>query len=167
MIFSGYSLTRDGALPDQRKVAAILNTPPPTGRHCVMRLLGMAYYLAKFCAKFSSITAPIRSLLQKGSEFCWRPDVHGAAFEALKSLLVNAPVLAYFDPSKKITVQCYASQAGLGAVLLQDGRPVEYAAMSMTDTEQNHAQIQKELLAVVLSLERSLLCLFTPGGRYY
>ena len=153
-IFCGYNLTRDGALPDQRKVAAILNMPPPTDRQGVMRLLGMACYLAKFCPNFSSITAPIRSLLLKDSEFCWRPDVHGAAFEALKSLLVNAPVLAYFDPSKKITVQCDASQAGLGSVLLQDGRPVEYASRAMTPTEQNYAQIEKELLAVVFSLER-------------
>ena len=48
----------------------------------------------------------------KDNDFCWRPDVHGAEFDALKSLLVNAPVLAYFDTTKKITVQCDASHTG-------------------------------------------------------
>ena len=153
-IFCGHQLTRDGALPDQRKVAAILNMPPPSDRQGVMRLLGMACYIAKFCPNFSSITAPIRSLLVKENDFCWRPDIHGAAFDSLKTLLVNAPVLAYFDPNKKITVQCDASQAGLGSVLMQDGRPVEYASRAMTSTEQNYAQIEKELLAVVFGMER-------------
>ena len=99
-VFCGYQLTRDGALPDQQKVAAILNMPPASDRQGVMRLLGMACYLVKFCPNFSSITAPIRSLLVKDNDFCWRPDVHGAAFDALKSMLVNAPVLAYFDTTK-------------------------------------------------------------------
>ena len=75
----------------------------------------------------------------------WRPDVHGAAFDALKSLLVNAPVLSYFDTTKKITAQCDASQAGLGSVLMQDGRysTGQYASRAMTATEQNYAQIEK------------------------
>ena len=89
-VFCGHQLTRDGALPDQRRVAAILNMPPPSDRQGVMRLLGMPCYLAKFCPNFSSITAPIRSLLVKENDFCWRPDIHGAAFDSVKTLLVNA-----------------------------------------------------------------------------
>ena len=54
------------------------------------------------------------------------------ALDNLKSLLVNAPVLAYFDASKPLTVQSDASSGGLGAVLLQDNRPVEYASRAMT-----------------------------------
>ena len=153
-VFCGHELSRDGVGPDHRKVAAILNMPPPSDRQGVLRLLGMATYLAKFCPNFSSITAPIRTLLLKDSEFCWRNDIHGKAFDALKSLLVNAPVLTYFDAAKPIKVQCDASQAGIGAVLIQDGRPVEYASRAMTPTEQNYAQIEKELLAIVFGMER-------------
>ena len=154
-VFCGHELTRRGVQPDQRKVAAILNMPPPTDRQGVLRLLGMATYLAKFCPNFSSVTAPIRALLLKDSEFCWRQETHGAAFDNLKALLVNAPVLAYFDAAKPTLVQCDASQGGIGAVLLQDGRPVEYASRAMTRTEQDsYAQIEKELLAIVFGMER-------------
>jgi len=55
----------------------------------------MATFLAKYCPNFSSVTAPIRALLLKDSEFCWREEVHGVALDNLKSMLVNAPVLAY------------------------------------------------------------------------
>ena len=42
---------------------------------------------------------------------------------------------------------------GLGACLTQDGHPVAYASMSLTPTEVQYAQIEKELLAIVLAME--------------
>ncbi len=93
--------------------------PQPTDRHGVLRSIGTATNLAKFCPHFSSVTSPFRTLMLKDSEFCWRPEVHGVALDILKLLLVNAPVLAYFDSSKPLTVQSDASSGGLGAILLQ------------------------------------------------
>ena len=46
------------------------------------------------------------------------------------------------------------SQYGLGVVLLQEGRPVAYASRSLTQTEQNYAQIEKELYAIVFACEK-------------
>jgi len=47
-----------------------------------------------------------------------------------------------------------ASQSGRGAALLQEGRPVAYSSRVMTQTEQNCAQIEKELLAIVFACEK-------------
>ena len=128
--------------------------PNPVDRQGVMRLIGFATYLAKFFPNFSELTAPIRSLMQKENEFVWRPEIHGAAFDKLKKLLMNAPVLAYFNATKPIVIQCNASQAGLGAVLLQDNKPVEFASRAMTKTEQSYAQIEKEQLGICFAMER-------------
>jgi len=83
--------------------------------------------------------APIRALLMQENEFCWREEIHGVAFDRpnLKALLTNAPVLAFFDSSKPIVVQCDASQGGMAAVLLQNGQPVEYASRAMTRIEKD------------------------------
>ena len=43
--------------------------------------------------------------------------------------------LKYFDVSQSVTLQCDASNLGLGAVLLQDNQPVAYASRSLTMTE--------------------------------
>ena len=46
------------------------------------------------------------------------------------------------------------SKKGLGAVLLQDGKPVIYASRTLTETEQRYSNIERELLGVVFALER-------------
>jgi len=153
--FMGHELTSEGLHPDPKKIEAIRQMPAPTDRAGVMRLLGMATYVAKFCPNFSEVTAKIRELLPKDTEFCWDPSTHGAAFERLKDLLSSAPVLQYFNVQEPIIVQADASQSGLGAVLLQNGKPIEYASRAMSRIEQDsYAQIEKELLAVTFAVQR-------------
>jgi hypothetical protein len=154
MLYCGHLLECGGYKPDPRKIDAILKMPTPTDKAGVQRLLGMATYLSNFCPGFSEATAALRSLTHRETEFCWRPDPHGTAFQKLKQLMTNPPVLAYFDASKPVTVQSDASRCGLGGVLLQDGHPVEFISRAMTSAEENYAQIEKELLAIVWSLER-------------
>lgn len=96
----------------------------------------------------------MRELLKRENEFVRRNDVHGVAFDKVKKLLSTAPTLAYYVVNKGVTLQCDASQAGIGCAILQDGRPVEFASRAMTNTEQSHAQIEKEMLAILFALER-------------
>ena len=63
-------------------------------------------------------------------------------------------VLAYYDPDKDLEVQCDSSQSGLGAALMHNGRPIAYASRALTPAEVNYAQIEKEMLAVVYSMEK-------------
>ena len=83
-LFRGHELTKSGVRSDQRKIDAIKHMPAPTDRQGVLRLLGMATYLAKLCAQFSEATAPIRALLKGENEFYWNPDVQGKAQDKSK-----------------------------------------------------------------------------------
>ena len=51
-------------------------------------------------------------------------------------------------------MSCDASQSGLGALLLQDGKPVAYAFCALSCVETRYAQIEKELLAVAFSFTK-------------
>ena len=55
------------------------------------------------------------------------------------------------EQTKPVTVQCDASQRGLGAETLQIGKPVEYA---LPHAEKGYAQCEKELLSFLFGLER-------------
>ena len=63
--------------------------------------------------------------------------------------LAKASVLRYYDLSKEVTIECDASDTGLGAILMPDGKPVVFASRALSDTETRYAQIEKELLAIV------------------
>ena len=47
-------------------------------------------------------------------------------------------------------------------VLLQDGRPIAYASRSLTDTESNYSNIEREMLGIVFGLERFHHYVFGP-----
>ena len=127
--------------------------PPPDDKKGVERLLGVVNYVGKFIPDMATVTKPIRDLLRKDVQFNWSFE-HDEAFKKLKGLLSAAPVLAFYNVKKPVTVSCDASLFGLGAILLQEGQPIAYASRALTDTEYRYAQIEKELLAVVFGLEK-------------
>ena len=53
-----------------------------------------------------------------------------------------------------VTLQCDASEKGLGASLMQQGQPVAYVSRALTDTKTRHVQIEKELLAIVFGVTK-------------
>ena len=86
-------------------------------------------------------------------EWAWHPE-HDKAIENLKVVLTNKPMLVFFDVKQPVTIQADASQSGLGACLMQRGKPVAYAYRAMTRAEQNYAQIEKEMLAICFATSK-------------
>jgi hypothetical protein len=50
-------------------------------------------------------------------------------------LVTSEPVLSYYDPGCELTLQCDASETGLGAAILQQGKPVAYTSRALTEVE--------------------------------
>ena len=146
--YIGHLLTSDGLKPDPNKVKAIVEMPTPADKQSLQRLLGMITYLSKFLPNLSEVTKPLRRLLDKDVEWRW-DDSHKEALNRVKHLITREPVLSYFDNAKEVTLQCDASESGLGATIMQEGRPVAFSSRALTSTERNYAQIENELLSIV------------------
>ena len=69
-------------------------------------------------------------------------------------MATTSPLLKYYNLEDELTIQCDASEKGLGATVLQKGQPVAFASRALTDTESRCAQIEKKLLAVVFALDK-------------
>lgn len=54
---------------------------------------------------------------------------------------------------EELTLQCDASLTGLGASLLQNGQPIDFASRALTDAETRYAQIEK-MLAILFGLHQ-------------
>lgn len=97
-------------------------------------------------------------LLQKNSQWNWSTKCQ-AAFEKAKSQLASSSVLTHFDPQLPILLACDASAYGLGAVIshqMTDGseRPIAYASRTLSKTEINYSQIEKEALGIIFGVQK-------------
>ena len=151
--YFGHLITDEGLKPDPEKVKAIKNMPAPTNKKELQTVLGMITYLAKFAPQLSEITKPMRDLLGEEIEFIW-DAAQEESLNKVKKIITDESMLAYFNPRKPITLQVDASKHGLGATLMQDQKPVAYASKSLNSTEQNYAQIEKELYAILFGCKR-------------
>ena len=154
--FLGHTITDQGLEADTSKVDALLKMQRPADKKGVARFQAMVHYLARFLPQLSETRAPIRSLLKEDVEWNWNAT-HDKAFEHIKQLLTQAPLLAYYDPKAELSIECDASHSGLGAALLQKGQPLAYISRTLTDAETRYAPIEKEMLAVVFPLRNGTI----------
>ena len=151
--FFGMIYGAEGVKPDPDRVTAIRQLPAPENTKELQEFLGIATYMAPFIPRLSHHAAVLRELLKKDARFTWSHN-HDAAFKKIKELICSDTTLAYFDPDKESVLEVDSSLRGLGAVLLQEGKPVAFASKSLTDVETRYANIERELLAAVYGCER-------------
>ena len=151
--YMGHILSQQGQQPDPEKIEAISNMPKPQDKQAVQRLLGMIKFLAPYIPNESDITAPLRDLIKEGNAWQWDTQQDEALCN-IKRALTSGPVLAFYDPEQPVTIQADASQSGLGACLLQHGKPIAYASRTLTSPERAYAQIEKEMLALTYGCKK-------------
>ena len=151
--FFGMVYDANGVRPDPEKCAEIQAIPAPKNVTEIQQFLGIIQFMAPFISKLADQTAPLRALTKKDVPFEWNSSLQ-KVFENVKASICKDIALTYFDVTKPTTIQVDASKIGIGAALLQDGRPIAFASKALTETEQRYANIERELLAVVFGCER-------------
>lgn len=150
--YLGHVISSQGVSTDPKKIEAVANWRRPSQVSELRSFLGFASYYRRFVNGFAKLAGPLHQLVaelagtkpRKGSGqalgAAWTPQCE-ESFEALKSRLVSAPVLAYADFSRPFILEIDASYSGLGAVLSQETdsgiRPVAYASRGLRPTERN------------------------------
>ena len=162
--FLGLIITKEGAVPTSdttSRASPTIKAPVNTAE--VSSFLGMTNYHSKFVSNYSELTEPLRRLLRKGT--AWEgSQAQQAAFESLKSRLVQPPVLAHYDPDLPTIVTCDASAVALGAVLSQlhdnGERPVAFASTSLSAAGKKYSAGERESLAFMWACEYWHIFLF-------
>lgn len=137
---------------DSSKIYTISKWLTPTTVRALRGFLGLVAYYRKFVYHFGIIARPFTDLLRT-DYFQWSPDAH-QVFSALKRALSSTPVLALPDFTKPFTVECDASDSGIGAVLSQEGHPIEFLRKPLTPKHQALLVYDKEMMAVVFVVRK-------------
>ncbi len=161
LTFLGHLVSGDGIQPDPSKLDVLKQMPAPTSNTEMHSFLGFVTYLGRYVPNFSAVVEPLRRLQNANVVYEWTSEQQ-KAFEEVKRILLSAPILKPFDPTKPLCVYTDASNLGLGGVLVQDGDPVTFVSRSLLQAEKRYPAIEKELLAVKFVLKR---CKFYTLGR--
>ena len=124
----------------------------PAAAGDLREFLDNATYMSLLISKLSANTATLRDLIKEDALFAWNSS-HDKAFESTKKLICREVTLAYFKPGADTLIQVDASGRGMGAVLMQAGKPIAFASKSLSDCEIRYANIEREILAVVFGCE--------------
>ena len=126
---------------DKEKVKAIKKWPEPKNLKEVQAFLRFANFYQRFIQGYSQICTPLTKMTKKEQPFHWECK-QKEAFEKLKKNFILAPILASFDPEKKIILKIDASDQALGSCLSQPDaerqlHPVAYRSRKFSGPELN------------------------------
>lgn len=155
--FLGHIVGKHGIAVDPEKIATITKWPVPKTLKELQAFLGLANYFRRFVQHYSTVVAPLTDMVNKqaAAEYNWKQwgERELEALNKIKHALSTAPVLVLPDLNKPFEVHADASVKGTGAVLMQDGRVVEYTSQKFSKAEYNYTTTEQELLALIRALK--------------
>ena len=151
--FFGHQWSAEGLSPDPKMISAVKRMDLPRHADTMRSFLGLVNYLNRFSPCLAEISAPLREICRQDMEFELTESVH-VAFSKTKEEISKNVTLPYFNPKSETTLQTDASKKGLGAVILQNSKPVMFASRALTGAEKNYQNLERECLATIWGMEK-------------
>lgn len=143
---------------DPVKVAGVSEWPAPTTKKEVQSFLGFANFYRRFIEGFSEHAKPLFELTKKDRKWSWT-EPEQSAFDEIKNRVTSSPILRFADDTKPFRIEADSSDFATGAVLSQQSsddlkwHPIAFYSKSLNAVERNYEIHDKEMLAVMRSLE--------------
>lgn len=150
--FLGHTITNGQMSTQKQKLEALDAWPLPTTLKSLQRFLGFTNYYRKFIKDYAKIAAPLYANCKVSSTCFCRTIDEKQSFKNLCEALKTATALTLPNPSKPFDIYTDASDECLGAVLEQDGKPIQFLSRKMSKTEMNYSVREKELMAILYAL---------------
>ena len=158
----GHIVSKNSIETDPKKIEAIKNWPVSKTVTELRSFLGFMNYYCKFIPKYVQIARPINQLVsgenanKKKALVDWTEECQ-IAFEHLKQLCIQMPILAYANYTKPFKLHTDASEHGLGVVLYQrqddnTERVIAYASRTLSKPKRNYDPHKLEFLALKWSI---------------
>ena len=154
----GHRIDCEGLHAISSKLQVITQAPAPQNVQELRSFFGLLNYYGKFIPNVASLIQPLNSLLQHDRKWKWSSECAQAFSQAMREL-ASSHVLIHYDPTLPITLAGDASSYGIGAVishLMPDGseRPIAFASRTLSTSERNYAQLEKEALSLIFGVKK-------------
>ncbi|KAJ2891394.1 hypothetical protein MKZ38_000508 [Zalerion maritima] len=151
--YLGYYISPGKIGMDPKKVRAIRDWPRPQNVKDVRSVLGFMNFYRQFVKGYSQVATPLTQLTKKDQAFEWK-EPQQQAFNQLKELILQEPILTIPDLKTSFEAETDASEFALGGQLGQrdeEGRlrPVAFYSKKLNVPELNYQIHDKELMAII------------------
>lgn len=166
--FVGYHVSKEGIKPSESNVKCLLEAPTPTNVAELQSYLGYINYYDRFFPNKATMFSSLYELLCEGTTWRWT-DREENYVKYIKKVMSSRPVLMHYDSILPIVLSCDASPYGVGVVLScicenNQECPTACASQTLTGSEKNYAQINKEALSVIFGVQKFRMHL---AGRFF
>ena len=156
--YLGFIISTEGIEVDPDKVSVIQQWQAPDTVRGVQSFLRFCNFYRRFIRDYGVIAKPLIHLTRTNVPFSFNRACLDA-FKELKARLTSAPILRHYSPELPTMIETDASDGVIAGVLSQqhlDGEwyPVAYFSKMMAPAECNYEVHDKEMLAIVRSLDQ-------------
>ncbi|CAN6562475.1 unnamed protein product [Malus baccata var. baccata] len=158
--FLGFLVHQRGVEVDKNKSRPIMESPSPTNKVQLQRLLGKINFLRRFIANLAGKIQPLTPLLRlKDKEnFEWGLP-HQQAFDSIKAYLTSPPVLVPPQRGKPLKLYISASERLIGSLLAQNNEggkehAIYYLSRILTEVETRYSSVEKLCLALYFTASK-------------
>ncbi|CAN6563557.1 unnamed protein product [Malus baccata var. baccata] len=139
--FLGFLVHQRGVEVDKNKSRAIMESPPPTNKVQLQRLLGKINFLRRFIANLAGKIQPLTHLL------------------SIKAYLTSPPVLVPPQRGKPLKLYISASEKSIGSLLAQNNeggkeQAVYYLSRILTEVETRYSPVERLCLALYFTASK-------------
>lgn len=161
--FLAHKISKNGIIPSENKIKAIVEFPAPTSIRQTQRFIGMVNYYHRFLPNLAENLAPIYDYLtnldktpKSSRKFSWSEPCN-SAFNNIKTDLGSVTLLVYPSDTKPLSLTTDASDIAIGSTLeqLSNGiwEPLAFYSKKLSPAENRYSAFDKELLAIYLSIK--------------
>ena len=153
--YLGMIISEGSIRMDPVKTQGVADWPTPRSKGDVQSFLGFCNFYRRFVKDYAKVARPLNQLTGN-TPFQWQAEQE-EAFQKLRDLITNGPVLAIPNFDDPLRLETDASAYAVGAILSQKQdnvwRPVAFLSKALSETQRNYEIYDRELLAIMIALE--------------